>query len=609
MILKVFVCSNDQSFLQLKNVVSYEAIAKRSLEPENSKKHSSLGKLDKVKTFISSKTFVSCMQREEYENIVQRFYSLLMVLPGKKALLATLLIEVLIGNILAILLDRSFLILQFTSLFLLLSVKDQVFKESKRIIGLFTIYYGVSLITGILALIFVNESLGIGFVSASSFFLLVLFSLVRDNKFATMESLLILVTPVVLIGFIKPVKLAYYVKVLVFDVLPVILLILWMKKRIYGEDALYLVKAFLRSWILDENELIEEALYRNGDSLKVKAQLYFLNNFCLVLTNLHYGPYRKVGSSGFQSLVEEELEKAGIESVVLHGISTHEQDLVRQKDAIEISKQLVNKIRDNEVCQRSVGRPIVPGRTCVGEWETTVIGGEKAPILIVSNNLCGSDDIFFEFFNEVERIKDNYALMDLFIVEAHNKELVKKSRNYDTLKLAIEKALSEVKYSSRILFGYGSCEMLKKEKGLCHSKVSCLTFKVNEKQASIFVLRGNNISDDGRKFILSKFSELTEVVTTDDHSCAAVITKATYNPIEINEALIKAMERAFKESQKNLREVNMRYAEVTLGEYKVVGKGAFKLLKILKEKGKKAYSITFALFLWLMFAPVVASFI
>ncbi|MEM0003141.1 MAG: DUF2070 family protein, partial [Thermoproteota archaeon] len=175
---------------------------------------------------------------------------------------------------------------------------------------------------------------------------------------------------------------------------------------------------------------------------------------------------------------------------------------------------------------------------------------------------------------------------------------------------AVEKALSEVEYSSKILFGYGSCKVLKKDSELCHDEVSCLTFKVGEKQASIFVLRGNNISNDGRKLILNRFPGLiTEVITTDDHSCAATITKVTYNPIKVSEALIRTMEEALKESQKNLKEVNMRYEEILLGEYKVVGKGAFKLLKILKEKGKLALLITFALFLWLIFVPILAYFI
>ncbi len=550
------------------------------------------------------------MQREEYESIVSKFYSLLIVLPRKNALLSILLVEVITGNILAILIDRSFLILQFTSLFLLLSVVDPIFKESKRIIGLFTIYYGVSLIVGILAKTFINGSLGIGFVSASSFYLLALFSLMRSNKLAAIESLSMLIFPVVSISVIEPVRLVYYVKVLTFESVPVILFILWMKKRTHGEDALQLVKAFLRSWIIDENELIEEAFYKNGNNFEVKAQLYFLGNFCLVLTNLHYGPYRKVGSSELQYLIEEELEKIGIKSVVLHGISTHEQDLARRKDAIEISKQLVNKIRNNEVSQRSIGRPIVPNRTSTEGWEIVTVGGEKAPILVVSNSLFGSDDIPIEVLSEVKKIGDSYALADLFIVEAHNKELVNKSRNYDTLKLAVEKALEEVKYGSRVLFGYGSCKTLRKEKGLCRNEVSCLTFKVNEKQVSIFVLRGNNISNDGRKLIIKKFSELTtEVVTTDDHSCAATIAKVTYNPIEIDEDLIKTMKEAFEESIRNLKEVNIGYAEVLLGEYKVVGKGVFKLLKILKERGRIACFVTFALFFWLIAAPIVVGFI
>lgn len=547
------------------------------------------------------------MQEEEYESIVSRFYSLLIVLPRKKTLLAMLLIETVIGNIIAVLLDRSFLVLQFTSAFLLLNMVDPLFKDNKRIIGLFTVYYGFSLVVGILAVTFGGKSFGIGFVSASSFFLLVLLSLIRSNKLIVLESLLILVTPVALVSFMEPIKLTYYVKVLVLDVVPVIFFILWMKKRTYGEDALHLVKAFLRSWIIDENELIEEALYRNGDNFKVKAQLYFFDNFCLVLTNLHYGPYRRTGGSRLPYLIEEELEKVGIRPLVLHGISTHEQDLARQKDAIEISKQLASKILNNEIIQRSVEQPVVPNRTNIEGWEIITLGGERAPILITSNSLCGSDDIPFEFLSEVEKIKYNYDLLDLLIVEAHNKELVKKSRSYDSLKLAVEKALREVKSSSRILFGYGSCKMSRKEKGLCHEEVSCLTFKVNEKQVSIFVLRGNNISNDGRKLIISKFPELTtEVVTTDDHSCAATITKITYNPIEVNEALIKTMEEALKESQKNLTEVNVRYAEVTLGEYKVIGKGVFKLLKILKEKGKIACLITFTLFLWLILAPILA---
>jgi|GEM_PF-4600075 predicted neutral ceramidase superfamily lipid hydrolase len=550
------------------------------------------------------------MQEEEYGGIASKFYSLLVVLPRRRVLLATLLIEILIGNILAILLDRSFLILQFTSVVLLLSVADPIFRDNKRIIGLFAIYYGISLATGILAVTFSNKSLGIGFVSASSFFLLVLFSLIRDNKLAMIESLLLLVTPVTLVSFINSTQLAYYIKVLAFDSVPVILFILWMKKRIYGEDALHLVKAFLRSWIIDENELIEEVLYRNGDKFKVRAQLYLLDNYCLVLTNLHYGPYRRVGSSRLQHLVEEELEKAGIKSVVFHGISTHEQDLARQKDAIEIAKQLIDKVRNNEIVQRSIGRPIVPNRISVEGWEIVTVGGERAPMLIVSNSLCGSDDIPLEILNEVEKIKHSYTSPDLFIVEAHNKELVKKSRGYEELKIAIEKALSEAKYGSKILFGYGSCKVLRKEKGLCHEEVSCLTFKVDEKQISIFVLRGNNIREDGRELVINRFPELTtEVVTTDDHSCAATIAKITYNPIEVNEALIRTMEKALDESQRNLKEVNMHYAEVILGEYKVVGKGAFKLLRIIKEKGKIACLITFALFFWLIFAPVFTSFI
>ncbi|MEM0259104.1 MAG: DUF2070 family protein [Thermoproteota archaeon] len=550
------------------------------------------------------------MQKEEYEGIVSKFYSLLVVLPRRKTLVVMLLIEIVIGNVLAILLDKSFLVLQFTSALLLISMADSIFKNNKRVVGLITIYYGISLVVGILATTFTNKNLGIGFVSASSFFLLVLFSLIRSIKLTIIESLLMLTTPVILISLVEPMKLVYYIKVLAFGSCLVILFILWMKKHTYGEDTLHLVKAFLRSWIVDDNELIEEVLYRNGENFKAKAQLYFLDNFCLILTNFHYGPYRRVGSSRLQLLVEEELRKVGIESVVFHGISTHEQDLTRQKDAIEISKQLINEVFNNDKKQTNIGEPIVPNKINFEGWEVVIFGGKRVPILTLSNILYGSDDIPIETLKEVEKIKNDYNLLDLFIVEAHNKELVKKLRNYDTLKLAVEKALSEVEYSSKILFGYGSCKVLKKDSELCHDEVSCLTFKVGEKQASIFVLRGNNISNDGRKLILNRFPGLiTEVITTDDHSCAATITKVTYNPIKVSEALIRTMEEALKESQKNLKEVNMRYEEILLGEYKVVGKGAFKLLKILKEKGKLALLITFALFLWLIFVPILAYFI
>ncbi|MEM4316106.1 MAG: DUF2070 family protein [Nitrososphaerota archaeon] len=107
-------------------------------------------------------------------------------------------------------------------------------------------------------------------------------------------------------------------------------------------------QAFFRSLLAGSSWELEKMLKNLSRENDVSNDLFVIRResgrpISLVVTDVHPGPFRDVGSSTYPSLVQREMAVRGIESVVFKGLSSHEKNLASRGEAeglaVEISER------------------------------------------------------------------------------------------------------------------------------------------------------------------------------------------------------------------------------------------------------------------------------
>ncbi|MDW8063232.1 MAG: DUF2070 family protein [Candidatus Caldarchaeum sp.] len=291
-----------------------------------------------------------------------------------------------------------------------------------------------------------------------------------------------------------------------------------------------LLQAFLTSLLSGQSKELENMMTVLSNSEDVKCELFLIKRdekptVAMVVSEIHPGPFRAVGSSMFPAIVQQKLGSRGIQSVVLKGLSSHEKNLA----SIELSEKIAEKIAEEaESLQKSsnYSRNFKPPtrRQFNGVSSLTFeLAGRRITILTLHPQPM--EDLPPEILPDGKHDK-------MVVVDAHNSfddnlkhlesETIAKIRNYLENFETMDERMSELRvgFARVVPADFGLAD------GMGAGGVSCMVFECGGSRTSLLVADANNALpwvrsaayESARKHGIDD----TEFCTTDTHMVNAV---------------------------------------------------------------------------------------
>jgi putative membrane protein len=333
----------------------------------------------------------------------------------------------------------------------------------------------------------------------------------------------------------------------------------------------------------------------------------------LVVSYIHSGPFRNLGSSTLPFLIKEELgKKLGCEVLSLHGVSAHDRDLVSQSQNQRVVQALLDGASD--IVEGRLVSPMV--RAIKGNATATcqLFGDQALIALTVSPK---SFDDLPQGLEERIAVAGRALGLKTLVVDLHNsidesddmdeKDL---SSLYDAALEAMGLALKAPRSSFYIGFSRVTPPEFSLKDGMGPAGVGALAVKVGGQTCVYMIIDGNNMVSGLREVLLSALKNLgiseADVATTDIHMVNALsISPRGYYPIgekidwnSITEHAKKAATMALEA----LQPASFSYRRVEIKDLLIIGEGGLTSLGDLLEGGFRLFKRAFLTIL----LPVVA---
>jgi predicted neutral ceramidase superfamily lipid hydrolase len=338
---------------------------------------------------------------------------------------------------------------------------------------------------------------------------------------------------------------------------------------------------------------LEEVLNSIGEEreLSIKTMLFTRDNdnIALIVPAVHFGPYRTLGSTYFPYALEHALKTYSIKAFVFHGAGSHELNLTKKDYNEFLVKEIVQRLVEFKANQvNSTEQLYEPFRVYNQMREALCLHTEYISFLIVSSPVVGGDDLPQELQLEAEKIANTYGFKDAAVIDAHNVEGERELR-LDVFTPLLKAAFSERgPVCEELRVGYGEDDILEHVKGICTRKVKVLTIECNKNLYTLIYLYGNNakpgVRETLRKIAIMRGFKDAELVTPDDHTCAGMVFDTPYYSIELNEALIKSVDRALTKSFQDLKPAKVRVQSYKF-RVRVMSNRIFELLETATKVG------------------------
>ncbi|MEM4788567.1 MAG: DUF2070 family protein [Ignisphaera sp.] len=377
-----------------------------------------------------------------------------------------------------------------------------------------------------------------------------------------------------------------------------------------GIDVYRIAGSWVKTILLHDESDFSTIMNRIGFEDHIKTHVMFFdlgsNYIALLVPEIHFGPFRNVGSAALPHVIDGLFEKMNIKSFVLHGAGSHERNLISSYEGQSYGQSILNKIMSREGFKEDV--LYEPFRVYSRYFDAFIIQTNNSAYVLISTPIVGNDDIPYEVQIKSYELSNVYGFEDVAIIDTHNVE-GKPVYDLDKYVGILVEALSK---SSRPCttygIGYGEAIVKGAVNGLCDNKVKVLTIKCNNSLYGLIYLYGNNAKVGVRDELRKKAIELgysdAEVLTADDHSCSGISFDIPYHAVELNDALVKAVETALKSSLDNIAPCKVYVATLTTRN-KIVGPNIFALLELAKVTSQKVLRYLALSFL-LIYALVIA---
>jgi len=389
------------------------------------------------------------------------------------------------------------------------------------------------------------------------------------------------------------------------------LILIEVKGRNLGYSPITVARAFIKTWFTGDPVKLEEAFSKYGKIEDLRTKILILNRvggepIVLIFPTLHFGPFRNIGSSRFIYHLEDALG-THVKSFVFHTAGSHEHNLVSSEDSVELAKKL-NVLINNYYSTLANLKMCEPMRIKVRGWSAYVLRGPTLTIVFLVNTEKGSDDLPHELWGYLEsRLGD---LLVTAVVDSHSFKGEKVS-DLRELKGVINEVARKCRceVGKDFMVGYGEGTINGKCTGVCHNVVKALTMNFSGRRYAIVYIYGNNMDGKYRVKLEEMIKKLgfvdVEIVTPDDHSCAASLTETPYDIVREEEEVTKAVLEAIREAVSNELKTYYSTLEAVIKNVKYVGHSIFNMAKGLGKLGSLTERVLPLLVILMNVTPIV----
>lgn len=360
-----------------------------------------------------------------------------------------------------------------------------------------------------------------------------------------------------------------------------------------GEFDIYrIASSWIKTLLLNDEKEFSAIMDSIGFENNVRTHVMFFDfnpkGVAIMVPEIHYGPFRNVGSASLPHIIDSVFERYGVDVFTLHSAGSHERNLVSINESLKYGYDVVNRL----ITRKELSEEVLhePFRVYTKFFEAFVIQTSTTSYIIISTPVRGNDDIPYEVQKRAVELSRVYGFKDVAVIDAHNTEgpPINEPQQYEEVLLATLSRSS--RQCTDLQVGYGEAFVKGLVKGLCSNKVKVLTIKCDDALYGLIYLYGNNagrgVRDELRKIALNHGYNDVELITSDDHSCSGMNFDAPYYVIELSSSLVKAVEVALTESLNNISKCKV-YTAVFHTKTKIVGPNIFKLLEIAKVVSRK----------------------
>ncbi|MCD6562374.1 MAG: DUF2070 family protein [Thermoproteales archaeon] len=347
-----------------------------------------------------------------------------------------------------------------------------------------------------------------------------------------------------------------------------LLLIVYLRidKRIYKSlkiSGTQLFYSFIE-YILSRNKgILEESLLSIGKKreLPIYKISFFNNNNLLgniVLSYIHPGPFRDLGSSTLPYKIIQLSLKKNIPILYLKGACTHSENLIKSDILDNISNRVISKYDDTIIILENVLRKNVDDISALH------FIFDKIFLSFISRLERGMEDIPYE----VKKHISTSLSKEVLIVDSHNRLTGDKSFDTpsigtilaDRIQRTFNISLNISRYD--VWVGFSHIKIKENQYEIGPGGIMFLTIRLNNKNYFIVSFDGNNMIDNTRDYLYEKMIQYGfidgEITTTDTHIYSGLIPGVEYNAIGetlSKEYLYKIVKSLAENSIRNIKKV------------------------------------------------------
>lgn len=364
--------------------------------------------------------------------------------------------------------------------------------------------------------------------------------------------------------------------------------------------SLKMLRAFLEAWAADKPDLLERLIEERSEEAQIKTYLLTFStdhaNPAIVVSDVHPGPFAKVGSSNIPFEMQRRLSDR-FSPLILHSFSSHDLNLPSKRDVELLLKSLddLKSIDSSRVCTEflteTYGRATVSG-----------IAFDGSALLTITLAPEGMEDFPRYIGDEIRAAAAELGFRDLVVVDAHNSqgETNSTSELNDIVaasKKLLQKLSTSPKYSFKVGFSHSSEIGFRFKQDVGAGGIGVLLFEVDGKRFLLVGVDANNAVKGLRERLVNGVKvdgvKVVEICTSDTHFASGKARSPLgYSPLgeltEVDE-IIEAVRALTKKAEERLAEATvttkLAYAQVKvmgdkiLNEFSRIFDNVFKVVK------------------------------
>jgi len=474
----------------------------------------------------------------------------------------------------------------------------------RRILGLYLVANGYMFIVMLISNIILHDLilvLSIGIMSMN-IILLPIYAGVHGFNKRTIVVYLIVFSITTLVNTLILTNIRYFVSSILIPLIGLSTMLFINRYKVYNYGAVDIGSLFLRNW-LGGDKSIERVFQKHGVKRKIHTHIIYGDRIAIIYPDIHFGPFRNTGSSMFPSMLREMFSQKNIHPIVLHGMGSHERNVVTSKETSQYAKYIYEKIARGEGIEILVGMPF---KVKYYDWEALVIPFSKVILAFISRPGKGIDDLPYSIQEYALKKSLEHDIPPLILVDSHNWEAENKIDQRSLMEL-VDKIIDEFLNRQENYFEPNIGLAFHTPNGFpgIIDDMVFLAINVGECKVGILYVPGNNmvpgLRDKIINVILDVGYDLAEVLTNDEHRETGLFSDYVYTPVQYSRKLLDTIKKMANDALRTISKSNLRYI-FTERDLHLMGDLAWRLLDLLEKVFYKSLILNI---LYIALTPIV----